>query len=447
MHARAALWGDALAAARAGRGRARLAERQRRGQRARHAARAALPHGDLERQPGGAVGRRLPAGAGARGRRAVGRAVPRGRRRPAAVRRARGVRRGRRPRRRAEGRQLARRRARGGGAQRRARRRPARVPGAARGGRRGVGRGSARAARAGEGARRCRAAARPASAAGPAGSAILTCSGGDSAQGADEAARLGLDAAGVRAGDVRAPARAAAAGGDGRQPARLHRDDLGRRERSASSSATVAEDPAIDQVLVFYDQSRASTAPSKSPGARSATGSSPARRWPGVDDRLPRRCPSCSTTRPRGGSPRRDRAVAGLRTGLLVRRRAAAAARRSGAAAGDRAAARAAAGADAGGAACGWPSTRPRSCCAAPASRSTAASCRRGRCRRRARRARRAPRAEAQRGRGPAQDRARRARARAALRGRGAARFARLPRSPADRRRVLPSGWPPPGSS
>ena len=84
----------------------------------------------------------------------------------------------------------------------------------------------------------------------------MTCSGGDSAQGADEAAAARAGAAGARR--PRTPARlarAAAAGGHGRQPARLHGDDLGRRaRRSASWCATLGEDPAIGQVLVFYDQ-------------------------------------------------------------------------------------------------------------------------------------------------------------------------------------------------
>ena len=55
---RAALWGDMVAPREAGPGRARLPERQRRGQRARVAARAAAAHGRLVRQRGGA--RRRP---------------------------------------------------------------------------------------------------------------------------------------------------------------------------------------------------------------------------------------------------------------------------------------------------------------------------------------------------------------------------------------------------
>ena len=57
-HSRTALWGDAFSRmTRARPGRARLPERQRRRQRARHPPRAALPHRDRQRQPGGAVRR------------------------------------------------------------------------------------------------------------------------------------------------------------------------------------------------------------------------------------------------------------------------------------------------------------------------------------------------------------------------------------------------------
>ena len=76
------------AVGRGGRARgARLPERQRRRQRAGHAPRAALSHRDRQRQPGGADRRRLPGVPGRRGGRRRDRAVPGGRRRPAAVRR------------------------------------------------------------------------------------------------------------------------------------------------------------------------------------------------------------------------------------------------------------------------------------------------------------------------------------------------------------------------
>ena len=60
------------------------------------------------------------------------------------------------------------------------------------------------------------------------GIAIMTCSGGDSAQGADEAQRLRPVAPGADTGDAGTAGGAAAVGGDRRQPARLHVRDLGR---------------------------------------------------------------------------------------------------------------------------------------------------------------------------------------------------------------------------
>ena len=64
------------------------------------------------------------------------------------------------------------------------------------------------------------------------GLAIMTCSGGDSAQGADEAAGARGGAAGAGAADRGPPGRGAALGGHRRQPAGLHGDDLGRRDRA-----------------------------------------------------------------------------------------------------------------------------------------------------------------------------------------------------------------------
>ncbi|MBV9604131.1 MAG: acetate--CoA ligase family protein [Solirubrobacterales bacterium] len=86
------------------------------------------------------------------------------------------------------------------------------------------------------------------------GLAIMTCSGGDSAQGADEAARLGLELPALAPATCQRlrevlPTAATVANpldytallwGDGPTLTRLVQ--------------TVGEDPAIDQVLVFYDQ-------------------------------------------------------------------------------------------------------------------------------------------------------------------------------------------------
>ena len=92
------------------------------------------------------------------------------------------------------------------------------------------------------------------------GLAIMTCSGGDSAQGADEAERLGVALPALAPATSRSPARTAARRGDAREPARLHRDDLGRREalerswckrsartpRSAACSCSTTSSPDLD---------------------------------------------------------------------------------------------------------------------------------------------------------------------------------------------------------
>ena len=66
-----------------------------------------------------------------------------------------------------------------------------------------------------------------------AGLAVLTCSGGDSAMAADECERIGIPLPALRAGHARAPARAAAGGGHGRESARLHGAHLGRQGAAA----------------------------------------------------------------------------------------------------------------------------------------------------------------------------------------------------------------------
>ena len=93
--------------------------------------------------------------------------------------------------------------------------------------------------------------------AGPlAGLAILTCSGGDSAQGADEAARRGLalpEFAPATCERLREllPATATVA-----NPLDYTAMIWGDAAALEQLIATVAADPAIDQVLVFYDQPR-----------------------------------------------------------------------------------------------------------------------------------------------------------------------------------------------
>lgn len=86
------------------------------------------------------------------------------------------------------------------------------------------------------------------------GLAIMTCSGGDSAQAADEAARLGLELPALAPATcerLRAllPPTATVA-----NPLDYTAMIWGERELLRELVATVGEDPAIDQVLVFYDQ-------------------------------------------------------------------------------------------------------------------------------------------------------------------------------------------------
>ena len=94
---------------------------------------------------------------------------------------------------------------------------------------------------------------RRASAAGR-GLAIMTCSGGDSAQGADEAARCGLelpslaDLTRARLSELLPPAATVA------NPLDYTAMIWGEREALSELVRALGEDPAIDQVLVFYDQ-------------------------------------------------------------------------------------------------------------------------------------------------------------------------------------------------
>jgi acetyl-CoA synthetase len=86
------------------------------------------------------------------------------------------------------------------------------------------------------------------------GLAIMTCSGGDSAQGADEAARLGLElpalapATCARLRELLPPAATVA------NPLDYTAMIWGERELLSELVRTVGEDPGIDQVIVFYDQ-------------------------------------------------------------------------------------------------------------------------------------------------------------------------------------------------
>ena len=173
----------------------------------------------------------LHALAAARGR-ALGRALPgERRRRRAAVRGAGAVRRRRHRRRGAQGRRLGRRGERGRRAHGRGGRRPRRLPRA--GARRPAPPGRTTCTSCSSWPRRWR--CRGARPRGDGGLAILTCSGGDSGLGADEAQRRGLELPAAAARHGRARARAAAGGRHRRQPARLHGASSGARSRRCAT--------------------------------------------------------------------------------------------------------------------------------------------------------------------------------------------------------------------
>ena len=226
---RAPMWGDSVAPMEPGRRGDDLPERQRRRQRARLAPRDPLPHGPLHGKPGGARRQRL-AGGDLRARRgALGGDVPGGGRgRGAPGRGARPLRRARRPGGRAEGGRFRGRQPGGLGAHRSGRRRPASVPRPGRGGRRRLGRRPSRAAGAG---------ARSGRAAGPAARRRRPRDPDLLGRRLEHRRRRGRPPRrrAARAGrrDPRATGGALAGRGDRRQPARLHRDDLG-RHRPAS---------------------------------------------------------------------------------------------------------------------------------------------------------------------------------------------------------------------
>ena len=240
-------------ALRAGRRGDGLAERQRRRQRARLAPRDRLPHRRLDRQPGRARRQRLARGA-RRARRASrsvamflesdgdGASARRRRWRCCAERgigvavlkvgasEAGAARRGR--------------------AHRRARRRPAGLPGAGRGGGRRLGRATRTSCSSSPACWPSRARGRAATA----GSPILTCSGGDSGIAADEAERIGLEL----------PPRSAARPASGSRSCCPTAATIGNpldytsmiwaeTDRLRRIVATVGADPAIDQLLLFYD--------------------------------------------------------------------------------------------------------------------------------------------------------------------------------------------------
>ena len=152
----------------------------------------------------------------------------------------------------AQGRLLGGRRARRRRAHRRARRRPAGLPRAGRGGRRRLGRATPH-----ELLELARALAEPARAPAraPAGSRCSPARAATPGSPPTRPSGSGIELPELApAPTARRARRAAARGGDGRQPARLHLADLGRdRAPAPRSPPTVGDDPAIDQLLLCYD--------------------------------------------------------------------------------------------------------------------------------------------------------------------------------------------------
>ena len=254
------------------------------------------------------------------------------------------------------------------------------------------------------------------------GLAIMTCSGGDSAQGADEAARCGLELPALAPATEERLRELLPSAATVANPLDYTAMIWGERTALSELVQTVGEDPAIDQVLVFYDEPAGLTGAVEESwravrdGIILGAASSPAATL--VSSTLPELLDDESAWRfAQAGVA----AAAGLRTGL----RCAAAMR---VAPGDPERLRAIAATARLGASPGiaeWLPEHQRQGGAASSRgerRRWPAGARRRRCLRRARRARRSRRGQAQRGKHPAQVRAWRGRGWAPQRGTGAGR-------------------------
>ena len=91
-------------------------------------------------------------------------------------------------------------------------------------------------------------------ASGARGLAIMTCSGGDSAQGADVAQELGIELPALAPGTVRRLRELLPSAATVANPLDYTAMLWGERSALAELVRTLGEDPAIGQVLVFYDQ-------------------------------------------------------------------------------------------------------------------------------------------------------------------------------------------------
>ena len=136
-----------------------------------------------------------------------------------------------------------------------------------------------------------------------AGLAIMTCSGGDSAQGADEAALLGLELPELSPATRERLAALLPSAATAANPLDYTSMVWGDVVALSELIRSLGEDPAIGLVLVFYDQPAGCWEPWRSRGAMCARALGGARRSARCRRSCPRRCPSCSTTAPRPSWP------------------------------------------------------------------------------------------------------------------------------------------------
>ena len=136
------------------------------------------------------------------------------------------------------------------------------------------------------------------------GLAIMTCSGGDSAQGADEAERLGLDLPALAGSTLTRLEAVLPSAATAANPLDYTAMLWGEPEPLGELVRILGDDPGVGQVLVFYDQPAGLAAPSRRRGGRCARALPPGREPRARRRRCARPCPSCWTTRRRGASPR-----------------------------------------------------------------------------------------------------------------------------------------------
>ena len=184
-----------------------------------------------------------------------------------------------------------------------------------RGVRRGLGRGPARPARAGQGARRAagrrQAALQGAPARHPCGVAVMTCSGGDSAVAADLAAELGVDLPALAPATLERSERMLPAAATAANPLDYTSLLWDEPERLQELIEALGDDPGVGRVLVLYDEPAAATRRGRRCSTPSAGGGRSQTPVVTVASTLPELLDD-ESRRLRD----RDPAVAGLRSGL-----------------------------------------------------------------------------------------------------------------------------------